>query len=123
MTTHNEVFFDSAHLPQSLELDDWEILEDFYATFLRQLQNFLPLIDGATSQLSIEEQRHHAHKLGSSCRTVGAPALASLFETLEDLCRKDNTDEQRAELLATLAAVGEQTRNQIALHVTHADRP
>lgn len=121
MTTH-AVFFDSAHLPRSLELDEWKILEDFYVTFLHQLHDFLPLIEGATSPLSIEEQRHHAHKLGSSCRTVGAPALAGLFETLENLCRNENTDQQRAELLATIAGIGKLTRDQVALHVTHAGR-
>ncbi|MDP4651775.1 MAG: Hpt domain-containing protein [Haliea sp.] len=122
MTTHAQAFFDSAHLPRSLELDDWEILEDFYLTFLHQIHDFLSLIEGATSHLSIEEQRHHAHKLGSSCRTVGAPTLAGMFETLENLCRNENTDQQRAALLATIANIGEATRDQVALHLAHAGR-
>ncbi|MEZ5556806.1 Hpt domain-containing protein [Haliea sp.] len=119
MSTKHTVF-DSRHLPRALELDDWEVLEDFYITFLQQLEEFLQLVDSAVSPMGLEEQRHHAHKLGSSCRTVGATALASLLEKLEELCRSAADADMRSKLLTEIAGLGANTRDQVASHLSAA---
>ncbi|MCR9183795.1 MAG: Hpt domain-containing protein [Halieaceae bacterium] len=116
MTTEKAVF-DSSHLPHSLELDDWEVLADFYGTFLQQLDALLLLIEPPSLPMSLDEQRHHAHKLGSSCRTVGAHALASLFESLEALCRDAATEETREQLLANIVTLAKTTRGRVASHL------
>jgi HPt (histidine-containing phosphotransfer) domain-containing protein len=121
MSTQHTVF-DSTHLPHGLELDDWEVLTDFYTTFLQQLEEFLQLVSSTVSPMSLEEQRHHAHKLGSSCRTVGAPALASLLEKLEDVCRSQADEGTRNALLAEIARLGADTHQQIASHLSAAGR-
>ncbi len=116
MTTQQTVF-DSSHLPRSLEIDDWEVLEDFYGTFLQQLESLLLHIESAPLPMTMDEQHHHAHKLGSSCRTVGAPALASLFESLEALCRDAAAEEARQKLLADIVILAKTTRERVASHL------
>jgi HPt (histidine-containing phosphotransfer) domain-containing protein len=117
MSTRGSVF-DRGHLPRSLELDDRDVLADFYTTFLQQLEEFLQHAEASAPAMGLEEQRHHAHKLGSSCRTVGAPALATLLEELENLCRNAADVDTRNRLLAEIARLAADTHHEVALHLS-----
>lgn len=105
----NTSILDPAFLEQSLEINDWAILEDFYTTFLQQLCSFLEVLDEEGASMSVSELRHQAHKLRSSCRTVGANPLAQLFEDLEELHRGSAISIDKGVITERIRALGQET--------------
>ena len=122
MPDTDEQILDPGFLGKALEIDDWDILADFYATFLQQLQPLLLLIQSHRESLSVAELHHQAHKMGSSCRTVGASPLAKLFENLENLCRENAAATEREHVLEQILSLGQDTAKAVENHMKLCDK-
>jgi HPt (histidine-containing phosphotransfer) domain-containing protein len=121
MPDTDEQILDPGFLGKALEIDDWDILADFYATFLQQLNPLLLVLENDRKSLSVGELHHQAHKMGSSCRTVGASPLARLFETLENLCRENATAAEIEHVLLQILSLGHATATAVDNHMQHRD--
>lgn len=112
MHAANGEVLDPTFLEESLEIKDWVILEDFYNTFLQQLYSFLESVDERQTAMSASQLRHQAHKLRSSCKTVGANPLAQLFEDLEELHRGSATSTVKG-IITEIQALGWKTATSV----------
>lgn len=121
MPDTDEQILDPGFLGKALEIDDWDILADFYATFLQQLNPLLLVLQNDRKSLSVGELHHQAHKMGSSCRTVGASPLARLFETLENLCRENATAAEIERVLQHILSLGYDTAAAVEMHMQTRD--
>jgi len=121
MPDTDKQILDPGFLGKALEIDDWDILADFYATFLQQLNPLLLVLHNDRTSLSLGELHHQAHKMGSSCRTVGASPLARLFETLENLCRENATAAEIEHVLQQILSLGDETAAAVEKHMQTRD--
>lgn len=94
----NEAVFSPEHLGEILETDDWDVISEFYSMFCMQLESMLNN-ESINSDRDSECLRQEAHRMISSCNTVGAFRLSKLFSTLESAC-KTNTESQLIEDLS-----------------------
>lgn len=123
MPDTNEQILDPGVLPEALEIDDWDILADFYVMFLQQLYPLLSSLELNRGAMSREELQHTAHRMSSSCRTVGAQPLASVFETLENLCRNKAFSGEEKPVLEYILTLGNETTKAVEALMQQRNQP
>ncbi len=115
-----------ADLNQLLLLDDEvltelrDIMEETFAdllhTFLNDLSVQIDHMQAAIAGDNADELYHIAHKLKSSCGSIGAPRLAELIRRLEQAGRQKTLDGS-AELLRRVQAVAAETIAGLQVHL------
>lgn len=121
MTKESHLIFDPATLPASLEIDDSEILQEFYAEFLSQLEELKrALARSASAAANRSELSGTAHKLKSSSQAIGAWQLSNCLKMLEQAAI-NNTPEFQA-IFSTTQLLIEPTRMAIREEITRLSK-
>lgn len=116
MNKESHPIFDPAALPESLGIDNADILQEFYAEFLLQLDELkraLTKSGPATGNRS--ELSTIAHRLKSSSQAIGAWQLASALKMLEQAAL-NNAPELQA-IFSTAQLLVEPTRTAITKEI------
>lgn len=100
------------HLGKLLETDDWDVISEFYAMFCTQMESMLNE-ESFHPDRDLECIRQDAHRMISSCNTVGAFRLSQLFSNLETACQTATDRQLIDKLSAQICDTMEETLGQI----------
>jgi HPt (histidine-containing phosphotransfer) domain-containing protein len=115
------------HLGKLLETDDQAVLSEFYTLFCTQIETMLEN-DSVNSKQDVDSLHKDAHRMVSSCNTVGAFRLAALFSDLEAACQADTKSRSIEALKAQIRALMEETLSTVKTleksnqNITHSPR-
>jgi HPt (histidine-containing phosphotransfer) domain-containing protein len=112
MNKESHPIFDPATLPESFDIDDADILREFYAEFLLQLDELKRVLARTGSATANRgELATSAHRLKSSSQAIGAWQLANCLKMLEQAA-VNNTPELQA-IFSTTQLLIEPTRTAV----------
>lgn len=115
MKTALEIFDNSA-LPSAIHADSPPILIEFYELYLDHTQKVIGHMCSLDSTRDLPDIQEQAHSIKSSSRMVGAHALASELNTLEQVAASQDAD-RAAAMLTILKPLAEHTFEIIRLEI------
>lgn len=109
MSKESHPIFDPTALPDSLEIDDADILQEFHVEFLSQLDDLKRVLArSGSASANRSELATFAHRLKSSSQAIGAAQLANCLKMLEQSAVNNTPDLQA--IFSTTQLLVEPTR-------------
>lgn len=106
--------FNRNHLPVSLGVDDYKILQEIYKEYVKRLDVFIEKLD--FNDLGDDELYMEVHTMKASSSSVGAQYLTTLIESIESELLAKRRPESDQNNLKGLRIAAIQTRDLIRAH-------